>query len=171
MHPIGGKGFVGKRFGLGDLVLVVGEDQVEAAGVEPATRRWTGPHHAIEPPASWEFRRSGESGYFPIVRDRTFTNTVVTLTCLADQATQPAIQLGAAKAVFLGTLLKGETLVIGPGRRALLRSAEHPDGRDVTPRLGGGVLEVAGWNLNPFTYTDLDTPSASAKVRLTFERP
>ncbi len=144
---------------------------VEAAGVEPATRRWTGPHHAIEPRASWEFRRSGESGYFPIVRDRTFTNTVVTLTCLADQATQPAIQLGAAKAVFLGTLLKGETLVIGPGRRALLRSAEHPDGRDVTPRLGGGVLEVAGWNLNPFTYTDLDTPSASAKVRLTFERP
>ncbi|NCC61754.1 MAG: hypothetical protein EOM12_12630 [Verrucomicrobiae bacterium] len=141
---------------------------VEVAGVETVVRHWTNAFHSVEPKASWEFRRSGERGYFTVARKCAFTNTVITLTCLEDQATLPAIQLGSRKTVYLGTLLKGDTLVIGPGRRATLRDSKHPEGRDVTPQLGGGELKVADWDLNPFTYTDMDTPSASSKVRLTF---
>jgi len=47
---------------------------------------------------------------------------------------------------------------------------KHPDGIDVTDKLGGSALSVKAWTLNPVTYTDMDIPSASPKVRVSIRR-
>ena len=113
------------------------------------------------------FRRSGEGGYYPIPGSRETEGATLTLECVAAQATMPALRVGTHKAIYLGTLLKGQTLVFGPGRQAKLVDADHPEGVDVGDRLGGGAIGVEAWSLNPFTYTDMDVPAPVAKVRLT----
>jgi len=139
---------------------------VAAPGMEPVTSRWTGAVSRIEPDPVHEVRRSGESWYYPVL-GRAGGATIVRMQCLRSQATMPTLQVNGSKAIFLGTVLAGQTLVIGPGRKASLIDQEHPQGRDVTDRLGGNEIRVKDYDLNPVTYTDMDLPSSIPKVRVT----
>lgn len=94
---------------------------------------------------------------------------LVRLECVGDQATRPALTVGANRISWHGNLARGETLEIAPGRRARLISAEHPEGRDVSDRLFGRDIVIYRRVDNRVIYEDDDMPSGAVKVRVTIE--
>lgn len=125
----------------------------------------------IEPPPFHEVRRSGERWVWPAyhLKSNDQLPTTIALHCIRDTATNPAITIDNAKIIWQGCVTNGQTLVIGPGRKALLKDAASPDGRDVSDRLGGRTVGIEGYRINYVSYHDDDVPSASAKLKITIE--
>ncbi len=119
----------------------------------------------IEPPVVREVRRSGEQWVWPAYHFKTNNRlpTTITLECIRDTATNPAITIDNSRVIWQGCLTNGQSLVLGPGREAKL------DGRDVSDRLGGRAVGIEGYRLNYLSYHDDDVPSPSAKLRITIE--
>jgi hypothetical protein len=125
----------------------------------------------IEPPPFREVRRSGERWTWPAYHFKTNDEmpTTITVQCLRDATTNPRLTIDDARVLWQGCLTNGQTLVIGPGRKALLKDATTPEGRDVSDRLGGWPAQIEGYRLNTISYHDDDVPSPSPKLRITIE--
>ena len=145
--------------------------RLTAANCPPVSGTWTTPSAIIEPPAFREVRQSGEQWVWPAYHLKTDGQvpTTVTLQCVSETATNPQLIIGSGNFLWQGCLTNGQTLVVGPGRKALLKDPAFPEGRDVTDRLGGKGAQLSGNRLNQLTYLDDDVPSPAAKLKITLE--
>ncbi|MBI4027453.1 MAG: hypothetical protein HY360_20880 [Verrucomicrobia bacterium] len=136
------------------------------------TRTWTEPKVLCPPVQVHEVRRSGERWFFPSFRIGS-VDPILALECISDPVTNPSVMLDGpedtSKVMWMGCLLKGQTLVIGPGRKAVLKDEKSPAGRDVSDRLGGRPVKISGSSLNGVSYEDADVASASSKLKITID--
>lgn len=139
---------------------------VQADGVK-TTGSWTAMSSVVEGQAVKDICQSGEFWYYPVLGSRNIKGTTVKLECLDGQLTMPSLRIESNKMIFLGTLLKGQTLVIGPGRKCMLVDKDSPEGHDVTNMLGGSELIIKPYTPHRIVYSDMDLPSALTKARVT----
>lgn len=146
-------------------VRITGED------FEPIEHVIDGPTSRITEPEHHEARRSGDVFYHPLFRIEGHPgDTIVELECIESHATQPSVELGGNRLIYLGTLTEGQRLVIGPGREArLFENEEDDEGRDVSHQIGGRPLQLERNRTNRFTYRDIDPRLHEPRVRIRFE--
>lgn len=134
----------------------------------PVTITLTAPKSVIESVPTREVRKSGERWIYPAYHLPPGAQTTIIMESIGEPATNPSLTIGRKRIIWRGCLVKGQTLVLGPGRKAILKDSQSPEGRDVSDRLAGVPVRI-GWGLNHITYTDENMPSPASKLRITID--
>ena len=144
-----------------------------ADGCEPVTVTCTTMVSTIPPLLTHEVSNSGDRWVCPGFEITTPVVFSATIEGIGDPITHPVITINGKRFLWMGCVLKGQTLVLGPGREARLKDASNPDGRDVSDRVGGRILRFGGGDdsgafIYEVTYTDDDGRSnGQNKARIT----